>query len=96
MGYATGNVVGYDTSLGWRYPNERLKQLFPLEGMGETAENLAERYALTRSAQDAFALGSHERALAAWDCWSGRDSGVGARAGAGARAGDGGAPARPF
>ncbi len=55
----------YDTALGWRYPNERLAARFPLENMGETAENLAERYALDRPAQDAWALRSHRLALAA-------------------------------
>jgi len=61
----SGNLTAYDTSLGWRYPNPRLAALFPLEGMGETAENLVERYAITREAQDLFAFESHMRALAA-------------------------------
>jgi len=42
-----------------------MKALFPLESMGETAENLAEDFAISRQKQDAFALGSHEKALAA-------------------------------
>jgi len=58
-----GNIVAYDTSLGWRYPNRRMAQRFPLESMGETAENLAERYGIGRDEQDAFALESHRRAV---------------------------------
>ena len=60
-----GNNTMYDTALGWRYPNPRLEARFPLQGMGETAENLAERYAIGRDEQDAFALASHHKALAA-------------------------------
>jgi acetyl-CoA acyltransferase len=55
----------FDSSLGWRFPNPRLAERFPLESMGETAENVAERYHLSREAQDAFALQSHQRAVAA-------------------------------
>ncbi|QXD15403.1 thiolase family protein [Rhodocaloribacter litoris] len=68
-----GNQTAWDTSLGWRYPNPRLAARFPLEAMGETAENI---YALsctgalaggeiTREEQDRFALQSHARAVAA-------------------------------
>ncbi len=60
-----GALQSYDTALGWRYPNPRLAARFPLEGMGETAENVASRYAISRAAQDEFALRSHERALQA-------------------------------
>ena len=67
----SGNITGYDTTLGWRYPNPRLEALFPLEGMGETAENIVEQscagaYAggeITREDQDRFALQSQERAV---------------------------------
>ncbi len=64
-GFAGGPLVSFDTSLGWRFPNPRLAARFPLESMGETAENVAEHYRVTRAAQDAFALQSHQRALAA-------------------------------
>jgi acetyl-CoA C-acetyltransferase len=64
-GWPNGNLTVYDTSLGWRFPNERMAALFPLEAMGETAENLAERFAIARAEQDAFALASHEKAVAA-------------------------------
>jgi 3-oxoadipyl-CoA thiolase len=60
-----GNLTVYDSSLGWRFPNPKMEALFPLEGMGETAENLVERYELSRAEQDAFAVESHRRALAA-------------------------------
>ena len=63
--WPNGNVTVYDTSLGWRFPNERMKKMFPLEAMGETAENLVEKYQLSREEQDRFALGSHEKAVAA-------------------------------
>jgi acetyl-CoA acyltransferase len=64
-GYAFGNITAYDTALGWRYPNPRLKNLFPLEAMGDTAENVAERFKVSRADQDAFALESHRRAAKA-------------------------------
>jgi 3-oxoadipyl-CoA thiolase len=61
-----GNVTAYDTALGWRYPNEKLQALFPLEQMGETAENIFERQSeITREEQDQFAHGSQLKAKAA-------------------------------
>jgi len=63
--FAPGNRTLYDTSLGWRFPNPRLEAIFPLESMGETAENVAERMGIAREDQDAFAFESHRRALAA-------------------------------
>jgi acetyl-CoA acyltransferase len=64
-GYPFGNLTAYDTSLGWRYPNKRLEKLFPLLSMGETAENLAQKYKISRADQDAFALKSHQLAAKA-------------------------------
>ncbi len=64
-GFPTGKWEAYDTSLGWRYPNPKLAALFPLEQMGETAENVAERWRISRAEQDAFALASHQKATAA-------------------------------
>ncbi|MCB9143492.1 MAG: thiolase family protein [Anaerolineales bacterium] len=74
-GYPWGNITGYDTTLGWRFPNPRMEAMFPLEQMGETAENI---YALScdatgplaggpisREEQDAFALESQRKAVAA-------------------------------
>jgi acetyl-CoA acyltransferase len=56
----------YDTTLGWRYPNPAMAKRFELLSMGETAENVAEKYAISRDDQDRFALESHQRAAAAW------------------------------
>lgn len=66
-GWASGNVTAWDTTLGWRYPNPRLEALFPLEAMGETAENIRESTGMSRERQDAFALRSHRLAVAAWE-----------------------------
>ena len=63
--FARGNQVVYDTTLGWRFPNPRLEEMFPLESMGETGENVAERYGVSREEQDAFALQSQQRWAAA-------------------------------
>ncbi len=68
-----GNSTAWDTTLGWRYPNPKMEALFPLEAMGETAENIYElscagHYAggdITRMDQDAFALESQRRAMMA-------------------------------
>jgi acetyl-CoA C-acetyltransferase len=70
-----GNLTGWDTALGWRYPNPRMAALFPLEAMGETAENIVERARegkiaggpIPREEQDRFALQSQARAVAAID-----------------------------
>ena len=51
----------FDTTLGWRFPNPRMEAMFPLESMGETGDNVAERYAVTREEQDEFALRSQRR-----------------------------------
>jgi 3-oxoadipyl-CoA thiolase len=63
--FPRGDRVLYDTTLGWRFPNPRLQELFPLETMGETGENVAERWSVSREEQDAFALRSQERWAAA-------------------------------
>src|SRR5512140_893384 len=60
-----GNLTAYDTALGWRYPNPKMSEMFPLESMGETAENLAEKYGIGREEQDAFACESHRKAAQA-------------------------------
>jgi len=67
-GYSFGNLTAYDTALGWRYPNPKMKEIYGTDAMGETAENIAkERPHLTREKQDAFAVRSHQRAIAAID-----------------------------
>jgi 3-oxoadipyl-CoA thiolase len=60
-----GNVTMYDTTIGWRYPNPKMEQMFPLEGMGQTAENIYDETGISRQEQDAFALESQRRAAAA-------------------------------
>jgi len=60
-----GDGTTWDTTLGWRFPNPRMEEMFPLESMGETGENVAELYAVSREDQDAFALQSHRRWAAA-------------------------------
>jgi 3-oxoadipyl-CoA thiolase len=59
------NVTMYDTTIGWRYPNPKMEQRFPLEGMGQTAENIYDETEISREEQDAFALESQRRAAAA-------------------------------
>ena len=60
-----GNLVAYDTALGWRFPNPKMEKLFPLLSMGETAENLLSLKNISREDQDRFALRSHQRAAKA-------------------------------
>jgi 3-oxoadipyl-CoA thiolase len=60
-----GDETEYDTQLGWRFPNPRLAERFPLESMGETGENVAERWHVSREEQDEFALRSQRRWAAA-------------------------------
>ena len=57
----------YDTTFGWRFPNPKMKELFPLYSMGETAEEINKERRISRQRQDAFALRSHQRALRAWE-----------------------------
>lgn len=67
-GFSFGNLTAYDTALGWRYPNPKMKAMHGTDSMGETAENIAaERPHITREKQDAFAARSHQRAIAAID-----------------------------
>ena len=63
--FERGHRTVYDTTLGWRYPNPRLEAMFPLESMGETGENVAAGWSVSRADQDAFALRSQERWAAA-------------------------------
>src|SRR4051812_36508291 len=63
--FQRGEQTAWDTTLGWRFPNPRLESVFPFESMGETGENVAERYGVSREEQDAFALQSQQRWAAA-------------------------------
>ena len=64
-GFPRGNPEVADTTIGWRFTNPRMAELHSTESMGETAENVAERYGVSREDQDAFALESHRRAVTA-------------------------------
>ena len=66
-GLPRGPQTMHDTALGWRLVNPRMTEMHSTESMGETAENVAERYGISREDQDAFALESHRRAVAAQD-----------------------------
>jgi acetyl-CoA C-acetyltransferase len=55
----------YDTTIGWRFTNKKLAELYHPYSMGETAENVAERWKITREEQDAFAVSSQEKYSAA-------------------------------
>src|SRR5688500_16893870 len=63
--FPRGDRTMYDTTLGWRFPNPRLAEKFPRESMGETGENVAERWGGSREEQDALALRSQQRGAAA-------------------------------
>ncbi len=65
--YPFGNLTAFDTALGWRFPNPRMAELYGADPMGETAENIAQQYGITREEQDRFAAQSHARAIAAMD-----------------------------
>lgn len=62
--YGTDSKM-YDTSFGWRFINPKLHEMYGTDAMGETAENLVEKYNITREDQDAFALNSQQKATAA-------------------------------
>jgi 3-oxoadipyl-CoA thiolase len=62
-GFPRGSSELFDTVLGWRLVNPRMAQMYSTESMGETAENVAERYGVSREDQDAFAYESHKRAV---------------------------------
>ncbi len=67
-GFSFGNLTAYDTALGWRYPNPKMKAMHGTDSMGETAENIAaERPHIAREKQDEFSARSHSKAIAAID-----------------------------
>jgi acetyl-CoA C-acetyltransferase/3-oxo-5,6-didehydrosuberyl-CoA/3-oxoadipyl-CoA thiolase len=63
--FQRGDVQMYDSSLGWRFPNQRMAELYSLINNGETAENVADKYHISREDQDRLALASHQKALQA-------------------------------
>jgi 3-oxoadipyl-CoA thiolase len=66
-GYPWGNLTMWDTAFGWRYPHPKMEEQYGTEAMGETAENIRETIPISRHDQDAFALRSHQLAIAAID-----------------------------
>ena len=64
-GFPRGPQTVYDTALGWRLVNPKMAEMYGTLQMGETAERVAQKYEVSREDQDAFALRSHERAVAA-------------------------------
>jgi 3-oxoadipyl-CoA thiolase len=64
-GFPRGPQTVYDTALGWRFVNPRMAAMYGTLQMGETAERVAQKYEVSREDQDAFALRSHQRAVAA-------------------------------
>jgi acetyl-CoA acetyltransferase family protein len=66
-GYSWGSQTMWDTTLGWRYPNAKIKEMYENESMGETAENVYDISPISREEQDRFSLQSHQRAIAAMD-----------------------------
>lgn len=66
-GFPFGNLTAFDTALGWRFPNPRMAALHGTDPMGETAENIADQFSISRQEQDRFAAQSHARAIAAMD-----------------------------
>jgi 3-oxoadipyl-CoA thiolase len=63
--FPRGGPTVYDTTIGWRFVNPRMEELHGTDSMGQTAENVAQRFGVSREDQDEFALESHRRALAA-------------------------------
>lgn len=59
------NVEFFDTSLGWRFINPRMREMYGVDSMGQTAENVAEKFSISRKDQDEFALRSQQKAARA-------------------------------
>ena len=65
--FPTGVPAVHDSALGWRFVNPKMAAVHPPISMGETAENLVDKYSIARDEQDQFALRSHQLAIDAWD-----------------------------
>ena len=61
------DIEVFDTSLGWRFVNPKMRERYGVDSMGQTAENVAEQYKVSRADQDCFALNSQEKAVRARD-----------------------------
>ncbi|MFB4165357.1 acetyl-CoA C-acyltransferase [Alteribacillus sp. JSM 102045] len=60
--FPRGNMEMFDTTIGWRFPNPKMKEMYGIDSMPETAENVAKRFGVSREAQDEFAYQSQMRA----------------------------------
>jgi 3-oxoadipyl-CoA thiolase len=60
--FPRGNMEMFDTTIGWRFTNPKLKEMFGVDSMPETAENVAKKYGISREAQDQFAYESQQKA----------------------------------
>src|SRR6185312_13187548 len=60
--FPRGNMELQDTTIGWRFTNNKLKEMYGADTMPQTAENVAQRYEITREQQDLFAYESQQRA----------------------------------
>lgn len=67
MGYSRGNKELFDTTIGWRFINEKLKEMYGVDSMPETAENVATEFGVSREEQDKFAYQSQMKAKAAME-----------------------------
>lgn len=65
--FPRGSMELQDTTIGWRFTNQKLAEMYGAESMPQTAENVAKRYSITREEQDEFALRSQQRAKAAME-----------------------------
>ncbi|WP_240377550.1 acetyl-CoA C-acyltransferase [Bacillus piscicola] len=65
--FPRGNMELLDTTIGWRFPNPKLKEMYGTDSMPETAENVAKRFEISRAAQDEFAFSSQTKAKAAME-----------------------------
>ncbi|HZW84001.1 MAG TPA: acetyl-CoA C-acyltransferase [Candidatus Deferrimicrobium sp.] len=65
--FPRGNMEMFDTTIGWRFTNPVLKEMYGVDSMPETAENVAQKYGITREAQDLFAYESQQKAATARD-----------------------------
>ncbi len=63
--FPRGNLTGYDSTIGWRFVNPRMAEMYYPYSLGETAENVAERWEISREDQDICSLASHQKATAA-------------------------------
>lgn len=66
MPYGRDNKM-YDSTFGWRFPNKKMEEMFPLFSMGETAEEVNIKADISREEQDEFAFNSHKKAVSAWE-----------------------------